>query len=273
MEETNRPAVAVATTSPSAVSWSAIFAGAAVAVAVSLVLFALASGVDLAAFSGPRATTGGQVGMAATALIITQWISACLGGYVTGRLRTRWIGTHTHEVFFRDTAHGLITWCVATIFMASGLAASASSLMGTRTGLLALPRLEHRHVLLAGSAQLPGGSVETPASNDAALIDTGSGELVIPAQTPLSVSEPQTRSAPLLAARTAALQEADGQARFDLQAQPSFVADLRAGDDVDNTTRKDAALSSILTALSMLVGAFIASVSGAVGGRLRDEHP
>jgi hypothetical protein len=261
MDETNRPAVAVATTSPSAVSWSAIFAGAAVAIATSLVLFALATGVDLAAFSGPRATTGGQVGMAATALIITQWISACLGGYVTGRLRTRWIGTHTHEVFFRDTAHGLITWCVATIFMASGLAASASSLMGTRTGLLALPRLEHRHVLLAGAAEVSGGSVGTPASNDAALIDTGSGELVIPAQTPL------------LATRTAALQEGDGQARFDLQAQPSFVADLRAGDDVDNTTRKDAALSSILTALSMLVGAFIASVSGAVGGRLRDEHP
>ena len=50
-------------------------------------------------------------------LIVTQWVSAALGGYLAGRLRTRWIGTHPHEVFFRDTAHGLITWAVATILV------------------------------------------------------------------------------------------------------------------------------------------------------------
>ncbi len=53
-------------------------------------------------------------------LIVTQWISAALGGYIAGRLRTRWMGTHAHEVFFRDTAHGLITWAVATILVDRG---------------------------------------------------------------------------------------------------------------------------------------------------------
>jgi hypothetical protein len=39
-----------------------------------------------------------------------------------------------------------------------------------------------------------------------------------------------------------------------------------------DTARKVAAEAAIYTALSMLVGAFIASVSAALGGRLRDEH-
>jgi hypothetical protein len=37
--------------------------------------------------------------------------------------------------------------------------------------------------------------------------------------------------------------------------------------------RRDAAANSIFTALSMLVGACIASVSAALGGRVRDLHP
>jgi hypothetical protein len=40
-------------------------------------------------------------------------------GYLAGRLRHRWLATHTHEVFFRDTAHGLVTWGVATLFVAA----------------------------------------------------------------------------------------------------------------------------------------------------------
>jgi len=38
-------------------------------------------------------------------------------------------------------------------------------------------------------------------------------------------------------------------------------------------TDKAAAQAAIYTALSMVVGAFIACVSAALGGRLRDEHP
>ena len=95
--------------------------------AISLLLFALVSGVDLATLpwvGRPRAAS-------AVALVATQWISACLGGYITGRLRTRWVGTHAHEVFFRDTAHGFITWCVATLVLASGVVSAAGLLSGT----------------------------------------------------------------------------------------------------------------------------------------------
>src|SRR5450759_4368570 len=57
-------------------------------------------------------------------------VAAGLGGYIAGRLRTRWIGTHTHEVFFRDTAHGLVTWALATVVVVSVLGSYVSSLIG-----------------------------------------------------------------------------------------------------------------------------------------------
>ena len=44
--------------------------------------------------------------LAAVWLIIVQWLSSGLGGYLVGRLRTKWMGLHTDEVFFHDTAHG-----------------------------------------------------------------------------------------------------------------------------------------------------------------------
>lgn len=38
-----------------------------------------------------------------------------MGGYLAGRLRTKWLYVHDHEVFFRDTAHGLLVWAVSTL--------------------------------------------------------------------------------------------------------------------------------------------------------------
>jgi hypothetical protein len=261
------PAGTVVAGSASAVSWSAILAGAAVAAAASLVLFALAAGLDLASMSSGRGVSGGSMTlMAAVALIITQWVSACLGGYVAGRLRTRWIGTHTHEVFFRDTAHGLITWCVATVFMASGLATAAASFVGTPTHLRGPAGYEREHV----SAYAESAYAEGPLPAEASEVDR-EGVLVVPE----AITDPAlgagTRAAPLLSARTAVLDSAF-QGRLDSVTPRSRSAELRSAEDTE-ATRRDAALSSILTALSMLVGAFIASVSAALGGRLRDLHP
>ena len=114
----------------SAASWPAIFAGAVTAVATSLVLVALGTGFGLASVSpwphsGASATTFKV--MTAIWLIIVQWLSAGLGGYITGRLRTKWVGTHTDEVFFRDTAHGFVTWALATVVGAAVLASAVGA--------------------------------------------------------------------------------------------------------------------------------------------------
>lgn len=170
----------------SAVTWSAIWAGTVVAISASLILLTIGSAFGLASVSpwpgvGARPTTF-TIG-AGIWLIVMQWLSSALGGYVTGRLRTRWQSLHTDEVFFRDTAHGLLTWGTATIIVVT-----------------------------------------------------------------VSV---------LVAALSAA-------------ATPA--ADVQVSAEAAETARKTAAAFATFTGISMLIGAFIASVCGAIGGALRDKH-
>src|SRR5271169_2435834 len=118
--------------STSAISWEAIIGGAFATAALSLILLALGSGFGLASVS-PWPNSGASVTtftiMAAIWLIIVQWVSAALGGYLTGRLRTKWVGVHTHEVFFRDTANGFLAWAVAAVIGAAVLTSAVSSLV------------------------------------------------------------------------------------------------------------------------------------------------
>jgi hypothetical protein len=213
----------------SAASWPAIVAGAFVAASVSLVLLALGSGLGFAAISpwsghGVTATTFAVT--TAIWLIVMQWVSSAFGGYITGRLRTRWVGTHTHEVFFRDTAHGLVMWAVATVLVAATLATSLSSAIG-------------------GGVHAVSSAASVPDADRSYLAE------MVATRTGLSPTDAQKRVDEFLAAAT--------------DAENKIKADAEA-------VRKTAAKAAIYTALSMLVGAFIASVSAAVGGRLRDEH-
>src|SRR5450631_183746 len=119
--------------STSAVSWAAIMAGAFVAASATVLLLALGTGLGLASVSPwPNSGASATTFTAATAIwfIVVQWVSSGMGGYITGRLRTRWVGTHTHEVFFRDTAHGFVTWAVSTVMVALLLTLGASAVVG-----------------------------------------------------------------------------------------------------------------------------------------------
>jgi hypothetical protein len=108
--------------SASAVEWPAILGGALAAMGVTIILFALGTGAGLTmtrpwSFSAPSPATFGAA--AAIGLIVTQWVASALGGYLTGRLRTKWVGIRTDEIFFRDTAHGFLAWALATVLMAA----------------------------------------------------------------------------------------------------------------------------------------------------------
>ena len=102
----------------SAVSWAAVFAGAVVALALSFVLLGLAAGFGMKLASP---WPGGQGGLTdfnpilGAWLVVVQVLSSALGGYLAGRLRTKWVNAHGHEVHFRDTAHGLLVWALATL--------------------------------------------------------------------------------------------------------------------------------------------------------------
>src|ERR1700689_2053304 len=67
--------------------------------------------------------------LAAAWFIAVQLFASGVGGYLAGRLRTRWVSVHTDEVYFRDTAHGLIVWGVGAIVTAWLLTSGATSVV------------------------------------------------------------------------------------------------------------------------------------------------
>src|SRR5450756_2627232 len=94
-----------------AVAWGAIVAGAAAAAALSLILLMLGIGLGLSSVSpwvhdGVSAATFGV--SAILWVTLTQLLASGMGGYLAGRLRTKWVAVHTDEVYFRDTAHGFL---------------------------------------------------------------------------------------------------------------------------------------------------------------------
>ena len=104
-----------------------------VSLALTLVLIAFGIGLGLSvvspwAGSGVSATTF-KIGTGLY-LVVIAMLSSSIGGYIAGRLRSRWIGVHTDEVYFRDTAHGFIAWAFASVLGAILLASPASSLLG-----------------------------------------------------------------------------------------------------------------------------------------------
>jgi hypothetical protein len=116
----------------SAISWPAILGGATAAAALSLILLVIGTGLGLASVS-PWANSGisakgFDIGTIAW-IILTPTIAASIGGYLCGRLRTRWLQTHTTEVQFRDAAHGLLTWATASIVSVAICAATIHLLM------------------------------------------------------------------------------------------------------------------------------------------------
>jgi hypothetical protein len=267
-------------TARSAASWPSIIAGAFVAAASTVILLALGSGIGFASISpwpGRGASITSFAVTTAIWLIVTQWISAALGGYLAGRLRTRWMGTHPHEVFFRDTAHGLITWAVATLLVVAVGASSFAAAMiagpgGAGSGMSASaaaanansPIQPYEIDRLFRSSNFGGAALLSDARMEAAHIAANAfaGGSISSADRTYLVEQ--------VSARTGASQ-ADAQARVDNFVAAVAQAQEKLKSEADST-RRAAAEASIYLALSMLIGAFIASVAAALGGRIRDEH-
>ena len=109
-------------TDASAVSWGAIGAGGAATAALSLILLMLGTGLGLSSVS-PWAHNGVSAATFGVSTILwvtlTQLVASAMGGYLAGRLRTKWVAVHTDEVYFRDTAHGFLAWAVASLATAA----------------------------------------------------------------------------------------------------------------------------------------------------------
>lgn len=292
----------------SAVSWGSVIGGAFVAATLALAMTMLGVGLGLSSispWSGVGATAQ-AIGVSAIIwLIVTQAIAAGLGGYLAGRLRTKWTSVHGDEVYFRDTAHGFLVWCVGVVITVAFLASAASSIVGTAAkvggavaaGSGALAVLPTRIAAAAdtpdgatgASRQLPGGQAGL-AMTGAYLSDSiFRNERAGPDSTrdlrpeverilnealrkgTLPAAD-RTYAAQVIAGRTG-MSQADAELRVDAvyaqakgAAADAELAALTAADEA----RKAAAKTSLWIFVSLLVGAFCASLAATLGGRQRD---
>jgi len=258
------------------VTWGAVIAGAFVAAALSLALLALGTGIGLSAISpwanaSASVTTIGWTSL--VWLILMEIIASSMGGYLAGRLRVRWARVHTHEVYFRDTAHGLLVWAVGLVITAAFLASAATSLVGG-TARASETAAETSGPTAPGAGQngyfvdtllRPGNTSPTPdAGNTAAT--RGEVELIFPHSLRNGSMLPADRSylAQLVASRTG-MSQPDAEKRVDdAYAQAQQAAE---------TARKAMSHAMYWTFLALLIGAFCASFGATIGGRQRDSVP
>ena len=154
----------------SAVSWGAILAGAAGAAALSLILLLLGTGLGLSSASAfsSQGTSAATLGMAGIFWItFTQLAASGMGGYLAGRLRSRWTAVHTDEVYFRDTAHGFLAWAVASLATAALLTSTVGAIVGagTQAAGAAAGGIATAGATAAASARPAGPNSSTGASD------------------------------------------------------------------------------------------------------------
>jgi hypothetical protein len=252
------------------VSWPAVIGGAFVAAALALILLSLGTGLGFSSIS-PWSNMGAvasTIGKAAIAwLIATQIIASAMGGYLAGRLRTKWVNVHTDEVYFRDTAHGFLVWALGLVVTAAFLASAATSLAGgamQRSAATTANDAEtsglNSHAYLIDTLFRSNGSVSD--RNDA--LARGEAERILThgmRQGALPAAD-QTYLAQMVSARTG-LNQTEAENRVSevfAQAQQSA-----------ENARKALAHLSLWLFVALLSGAFCASYAGTIGGRQRDR--
>ena len=272
--------------SRSATSWGPIIAGGVAAAAVTLVLMLVGAGFGLTMVS-PFSNQGISLGTATVStaiwLIVVQWLSALLGGYMAGRLRTKWVNLHTDEVFFRDTAHGFLAWALATLLVAGLLSSTISAMLGT--GVQAASNIAGGAAMGGAAAAASGDSNTTGYFVDTLLRpadpatpvqggDQASAEvariLLASAASGEMAADDRAYLEKLVAARTGLTPE-DAKTRVDAVLKRADEAAQQAKQAAE-TARKAGATFALVGALSLFIGAFIASAAAALGGRLRDDN-
>jgi hypothetical protein len=251
----------------SGVSWAAVIGGAFVTAALSLILLSLGAGLGLSAVS-VWSQTGVSIGTGAILwLILTQIMSSSMGGYLAGRLRTKWTAIHTDEVYFRDTAHGFLAWAVALVVTAAFLTSAAASMVGA-------PPSHDANVAAAG-----GVGVDADAYLVDSLLRSENARLTSDRDSASLRGEVSRIFANALRQRSLPPEDKSYLAQIVVARAGLSPAD--AGMRVSNVfgtvqqtaeaARKALAHSLLWIFIALLFGAFCASFAATIGGRQRDH--
>lgn len=280
----------------SGVSWAAVIAGAFVASAFSLALVALGAGIGLISVSpwssnNPSVTT--FTVLAAAWFIAVELFACGVGGYIAGRLRAGWARVHTDEVYFRDTAHGLLVWAVGAVITAVLLAWAASSAASGAVRLAGAATEAVGEAAGAATGQAARQAASTvadptayfadmlfrsdhPPQGDQAAAQAEAGRILARALYTGDLSAPdKTYLAEIVASRTG-MSQPDAEKRVGDVFDQAKSAKQQAADKAKaaaDAARKTGVYVALWAFISLLVGAFSASYMATVGGRQRDEAP
>jgi hypothetical protein len=272
----------------STVSWGAVIAGGIASAALTLLLFAFGAGVGFSVVSpwageGISMTTF-HIG-SGLFLVAIAAISSTVAGYLAGRLRRRWTSVDSREVFFRDTAHGFLAWCVGTVLSAAVLGAVTTHIIaGASAGLI--PATSAAATAAASSATDPYVDMllrTDPAASTGAATPLGqNAPAAQPASDPAAARAELGRimAAPLrkggeispadrtYVARVISARTGLPQAEAEKRVNDTIVQAKQAADEA----RKTAAKIALWMAAAMLAGAFAAALAATEGGHLRDSR-
>ncbi|APX78606.1 hypothetical protein BUW96_00405 [Achromobacter insolitus] len=275
----------------SAVSWAAVIAGAVIAAALSLALFAGGTGLgflSISPWSGEGATAP-AIGIGLIVwMLATQIVAYGIGGYVAGRLRTKWVDVHSDEVYFRDTAHGFLVWAlsavVSAVLLGASIATLASGVARAGASMAAGAGTAATAAAAAGGgdamAQVQGYFSDALLRSERpdAVSDRNGAREEVGRIVAMSVArgsmtgEDRDYVVKVVAAQTgmdpAAAQRRVEQAVQNVK-QAADDAKQKAKEAADQA-RKAAAAFALWGFASMLIGAFVASLAATWGGRRRD---
>jgi hypothetical protein len=300
----------------SAVSWPAIFAGAAASAALSLILLVLGTGLGLAVVSpwSDKGIASGTLAMSTIVWIVfSALVTSGLGGYIAGRLRVKWQAVHTDEVYFRDTAHGFLAWAVATLVTAALLTSTIGTIMslgavggtvaaaagsgasiagatpGTASGMSrpgadgimqsmytmdSLFRVSAPINQAAGVAPNPGTQPGGEPSAPMMATKAEVGRMFANSMRTGALPPDDVRYAGQLVSQRTGLTQQDAEKRVTdayASAKAKFSDAEAKAKEVADQTRKDAEWASLWMFVSLLTGAFSASLMATIGGRRRDR--
>ena len=284
----------------SGVSWGAIFAGAAAAAAISFILIILGFGLGMSVISpwSGDDTSATTVGISTIVwLMVTQIIASGLGGYLAGRLRVKWSSVHHDEVYFRDTAHGMLSWAIATLVTAAFLGSAIGSVVGggaKLAGTVASGAAMGSGAIAAqasgngaGGEGADGGGVmsyfvdtmfrsETPPeAQDASQMRSEAGRILVNSVRRGELSAEDRTYLASMVARTAGISPEEAEKRVNdlyTQATQTIEETKTQAKEAADTARKAAAAASLWMFVALLSGAFFASLAALWGGRRREAE-
>ena len=255
--------------------WPAIIAGAVIAAAVSLVLYAFGAGLGLSIVSAePGAGVSARWWIIAAGIWFI-WVTVTsfgIGGYLAGRLRRPVPDATADEVETRDGSHGLTVWAAGTVIAAvlaasglGGVMGGVTSATGTAAGAVSVAMDEQGDYF--ASLVLRGDTGESISGD--AIAETRIILMRSVAQGELGISD-RERLVQIVASET-------GQTPDDVregvdQALTAFEDARQQAVEAAEQARIAGVIAGFVIAATLLISAVAAYLAAQTGGNHRDRQ-